>query len=87
MTDIVPEPELIMKHHGVTIYHCYNLEHLGDNHTYLYGCSPDSYEKGEEFNIRELPNYRSGRSHVIILIDAIDKGYLSQEGGEFGYEL
>ena len=77
MLNIVPEPELVMEHHGVAIYHCYNIDHWGDNQAYLYGCSPDSHENGEEFDIRELPNYRGGRSHVIILIDAIDKGYLS----------
>ena len=74
-------PELFMTHRGVDIYHAYKEDNVQEILTYWFSV-PNPEEEGEylEFDIRELPGYRSlqtaGASYHTLIEAAIDDGSL-----------
>ncbi len=68
------EPEVIVEHKGVSVYHTYKNGYMDARMTFWYKL--DIEENGEQFDIRELPNYSSGLTHNAIIKQAIEVGYL-----------
>ncbi len=83
------EPEVVMEHAGVTIYHIDKDDHLeGGARVYWYGtrpgCSDDGSEDGE-FDVRDLPgeedaSYDEEGGQRAIIRAAIDAGLLTEDG-------
>ncbi len=84
------EPEVVMDHAGVTIYHIYADDYLeGGARSYWYGtrpgCADNGSGEGGEFDVRDLPRAGGARyddedGRRAIIRAAIDAGLLTEGG-------
>ena len=78
------EPEFFLSHRGVKIYHAYKDEYSDISLEFWYSTS-SSAGYSYEFDVRDLPGYRSPieadkmLSHRIVIEAAIDAGILQSE--------
>jgi hypothetical protein len=82
------KPEVALEYKGVMIYHIYKNDNYDEGRrTFLFGYSEDCDDNGtDSFDVRDLakmigmPSPESWEEIKAVLIAAIDKGVLTQEG-------
>ena len=76
MPYIWTEPELVLKHRGVSVYHVYK-DGWWDcgRREFLY--TTDITEQSRHFDIRDLVSFQDSEEHIAIMKRAIDTGELT----------
>jgi hypothetical protein len=76
MPYIWTEPELVLEHQDVSVYHVYKNEYWDCGcREFLY--TTDITEQAEPFDIRGLPSFQHGEDHTVILRLAIERGEIT----------
>ena len=81
MPFIWTEPEEVLTHLGVTVYHVYK-DGYWDDGAYKFQFTMDVTENALDFDIRDLPSFQSGEDHVAILKRAIKCGEITAPSDE-----
>ena len=61
------EPELVVEHQGVSVYHVYQND-FGDQGAYEYHYTTDISEQASFFDIRDLMQYDINTDHIETLV-------------------
>ena len=70
------EPELLLVHNGVAVWHTYRDEDVVSEYWYTLIQAEDNIDGGDsQFDVRDLPAYRGGVGHKEVVKLAIDAGY------------
>lgn len=70
-----------MIHNEVTIYHVYRDDFVANGKmSNIYGIASCCSIENDEyiFDVRELPNYDSSKTHSAIIAEAIDQGLITE---------
>jgi hypothetical protein len=81
MPYIWTEPELVLEHQSVSVYHVYKDGHW-DCGCRMFLYTTDITEQAEHLDIRDLPSFRHGEDHVAILRLAIERGEITAPAAE-----
>jgi hypothetical protein len=87
MPNVWKDPDVVLEHKGVTIYHVYRNDQVDEGpRTYWYGYTPSCDDCGtDSFDIRDVARVIGievdADNHEEILIKAIDLGHITTENG------
>jgi len=73
------EPEIVVEHNGVTVYHTYKDGEYAASYWYTLDPSQDDWECESAFDIRDLAVNVESDNHEDILRVAIDAGLLREQ--------
>lgn len=76
MPNVWTEPDEVITHNGVTVYHTYKDGEYISAYWYTLNESDDDWEGESAFDVRELNAYDSDKSHEEILRTAIENSEL-----------
>jgi hypothetical protein len=87
MPDEWTDPELFLEYEGVTVFHCYDDDHMVSRYWYTTDasdCNIDSpVTERAQFDVRDLPDLDldtdNRQHHPVIIRNAIQKGLISGE--------
>lgn len=74
-------PDVFINHNGVTIFYVYANDNQTDGiRLGRYGYSEYCTDEGlNSFDIQDLPNYQEQIPHIVLLKEAIDKGWITTD--------
>jgi len=78
MPYIWTEPDLFVEHNDVEVYHTYRNDRYDDG-VKEFWYTTNLLSTDNDFDIRDLENYDTTKSHKEILIEAIEKGFITKE--------
>lgn len=82
--EVYVDNPLAINHQGVRVYHVYRRDDANSTlREYHYALRRDATEaNGDDFDIRDLPNYDGVRSHEEILREAVEKRFITGDEEE-----
>jgi len=74
------EPEVAVTHKGVTVYHTYKADEVGNKLGYWFTTSPETREERDDFDVRDITGWNKKSNAIAMLKTAIDNGWLTSDG-------